>query len=362
MTTEGSNEISGIISFFSSGDIFGMLIMAPMADVYGRRAVILAGGVLVAIFSFASALSPNIYYLIVARMLVGVGIGASNTVLYDLFAETVPTIHRNLIGYLYLFVLIGSEYVILSCYFFLTKYGWRITIVSCSIPILIVVCVGYIFIPESPRWLVSIGKHEEAKILLQNAALLNGTTNVVGEIIIVPPKGNEKMSYNQLFFGHNYNVTAALWLVWLLTQFAHSCVYFTIINSFAVGQCDYQYGLLALIISLQTLGIVGSTNIMNYLGRVSSQMCCFTIASAAMLLYGLISVYGNSKTWAISMLSLSQIASLSGISVLWVHTVELFPTEVHCLFIILPMFLSIKNSFIMCFIRITFYPFLSTLF
>ena len=325
--------------FFLLGDIFGMLLLAPLADVYGRRAVILSGGVLIALFSFASAVSPNIYYLIVARMLVGVGIGASNTVLYDLFAETVPTINRNLIGYLYLFVLIGSEYVILSGYLFLTKYGWRITTVSCSVPILIVMCVGYFFIPESPRWLVSVGKNEEAKVLLQNAALLNGNTNIVGDIIIFPTKENEKMSYNQLFFGHHYNATVALWLVWLLTQFAHSCVYFTIINSFAVGQCDYQYGLLALIISLQTFGIVGSTNIMNRIGRVSSQMCCFTIASAAMLLYGLISVYGNSQTWAICMLSLAQIASLSGISVLWVHTVELFPTEVQSLSTISPIYL-----------------------
>ena len=306
-----------------------MLTIAPLADIYGRRAIILSGGLLIVVFSFASAVCPNIYYLIVARMFVGLGIGASNTVAYDLFAETVPTAYRNLIAYTSVFVLVGSEYVIFSAYLFLSEYGWRTTTVACSFPILTVVCVGYFYLPESPRWLVSVGEYEKAKLLLQTAAGLNGKTNAVGEIIIIPTKVNAK-NYSQLFFGPHICVTLLLWLIWLFTQFAHSCIYFTLIYYFANGSCDFKFGYLALTISLQLLGIIGSINIMNRLGRVSTQMIFFCVASTGIFLYGVISAYSSSQhLLAFSFLLISQIFSLSGVSVLWVHTVELFPTEVH---------------------------------
>ena len=325
------------------GEITGMLIFAPLADKYGRRIIIQTGYLLIIIFGFASSVSPDIYFLIVVRMLVGIGVGASYTVSYDLFAETVPTFYRNRIGYITIFSIFGAEYVILSGYLILSDYGWRWMAFVNTFPMLLLAIVGYFYLPESPRWLLSQGRYDEATAVLLHAAVLNEAKEKLGEIIIIPLQHEEKMEYYHLFFDPYLQLNLILWSVWLLGSFASYCVYFLIITYFALGQCSFQFGFLALASFFQICGILIAAQVINILGRVPSQIIYFTIASIFMLMYGVVIGYIGSSLGAIIMLFLAQICTTSAIMVMWVHTIELFPTEVN-LFIFVYLFIFISSS------------------
>lgn len=349
----------------SLGEITGMLIFAPLADKYGRRIIIQTGYLLIIIFGFASSVSPDIYFLIVVRMLVGIGVGASYTVSYDLFAETVPTFYRNRIGYITIFSIFGAEYVILSGYLILSDYGWRWMAFVNTFPMLLLAIVGYFYLPESPRWLLSQGRYDEATAVLLHAAVLNEAKEKLGEIIIIPLQHEEKMEYYHLFFDPYLQLNLILWSVWLLGSFASYCVYFLIITYFALGQCSFQFGFLALASFFQICGILIAAQVINILGRVPSQIIYFTIASIFMLMYGVVIGYIGSSLGAIIMLFLAQICTTSAIMVMWVHTIELFPTEVRLFICLLLIFFCVFNFlqliFYSCILHSTLFDFSSFL-
>lgn len=58
----------------------GILFWGPLSDKYGRKPILLAGSILYAGSSIACAMSVNIYFLIVARILQGIGSGAITSV------------------------------------------------------------------------------------------------------------------------------------------------------------------------------------------------------------------------------------------------------------------------------------------
>jgi MFS transporter, putative metabolite:H+ symporter len=304
-----------------------MLVMGPLADNYGRRASILSGWFFITVFGLVSCLSPNIFFLVMTRMLVGIGIGASQSVAYDLFAESVPTEDRNKIGYVSFFNVFGALYVILTGYLTLSLYGWRWMAFACTLPIMLIAGVGYFYLSESPRWLASQGRYEEAELVLINAAILNDCHQ--GDIAILPIKSQDQKHYSDLLEGPLMTQTLTLWFQWIFASFSHFCVFLLFVSYFSTGNCSFQYGYLALGISLQIIGILSATMIMNYLGRVNTQMLCFICASLCMVLYGFIGQYGGSSAVAISMIFLALICTNSGGAVMWVHTVEMFPTEVN---------------------------------
>ena len=318
-----------------------MLVMGPLADNYGRRVSILSGWFFITIFGLASCLSPNIYFLVTTRMLVGAGIGASQSVAYDLFAESVPTAHRNKIGYVSFFNVFGALYVILTGFLLLSPHGWRWMAFACTLPILFIAVVGYFYFPESPRWLTSQGRYEEAELVLINAAIANKCYK--GDIVILPVKSEDQKHYSDLLEGPLMVQTLILWLQWIFASFSHFCVFLLFVSYFSTGNCSFEFGFLALGISLQLVGIFSATMIMNYLGRVNTQIMFYVSASLCMLLYGFIGEYGGSSEIAISMIFLALICTNSGGAVMWVHTVEMFPTEVHSM-----PFIFLFISFLRC--------------
>jgi putative MFS transporter len=198
-----------------AGQVLGMMFLGPFGDIYGRRAAILFGWFFVVVFGLASCLSPNIYYLIVFRALVGIGIGASQTLAYDLFAETVPTLFRSRIIYMSLFSVLGELYVDSAAWILLTEYGWRWLAFTCAIPMVIVAVVGYFMLPESPRWLTSQERYSEAEEILSVAAVMNEKTEALGNVVL---RRNEMTVFDQTFSdlmsGPLWLETITLWVIW----------------------------------------------------------------------------------------------------------------------------------------------------
>ncbi|PIN06373.1 hypothetical protein CDL12_21072 [Handroanthus impetiginosus] len=156
-----------------------------ISDWIGRRPML----ILSSMFYFLSGLimlwSPNVYVLLLARLLDGFGIGLAVTLVPLYISETAPSEIRGLLNTLPQFTGSGGMFLAYCMIFGMSlapSPSWRLMLGVLSIPSLLYFALTVFFLPESPRWLVSKGKMLEAKRVLQQ---LRGREDVSGEMALL---------------------------------------------------------------------------------------------------------------------------------------------------------------------------------
>uniref|UniRef100_A0A6N2M177 Major facilitator superfamily (MFS) profile domain-containing protein n=1 Tax=Salix viminalis TaxID=40686 RepID=A0A6N2M177_SALVM len=157
----------------------------PVSDLLGRRPLLIISSVLYFVSGLVMLWSPNVYVLLLARLLDGFGIGLSVTLIPVYISETAPPEIRGLLNTLPQFT--GSVGMFLSyCMVFgmslMEAPSWRMMLGVLFIPSIIYFLLTVFFLPESPRWLVSKGRMLEAKKVLQR---LRGREDVAGELALL---------------------------------------------------------------------------------------------------------------------------------------------------------------------------------
>ncbi|GAB4833039.1 Monosaccharide-sensing protein 2 [Ancistrocladus abbreviatus] len=156
-----------------------------ISDSIGRRPMLIASSVLYFISGLVMLWSPNVYVLLFARLLDGFGVGLAVTLVPIYISETAPADTRGLLNTLPQFTGSGGMFLAycMICGMSLeTSPSWRLMLGVLSIPSLIYVALTIFFLPESPRWLVSKGKMQDAKKVLQR---LRGVEDVSGEMALL---------------------------------------------------------------------------------------------------------------------------------------------------------------------------------
>ncbi|KAM7470996.1 hypothetical protein LguiA_009179 [Lonicera macranthoides] len=156
-----------------------------IADSIGRRPMLIVSSMLYFVSGLVMLWSPNVYVLLLARLLDGFGIGLAVTLIPVYISETAPPEIRGLLNTLPQFT--GSGGMFLSyCMVFgmslMNSPSWRLMLGVLSIPSLFYFALTIFFLPESPRWLVSKGRMVEAKRVLQR---LRGREDVAGEMALL---------------------------------------------------------------------------------------------------------------------------------------------------------------------------------
>ena len=147
------------------GAILGAVIWGRIADLYGRRKVFI---LTVLNFSIASGLlyfTPDNgwIYLSVMRFFVGFGVGGLYCVDLPLVREFVPARMRGFIGGLVtVFIPLGVMIASAFAAFFSQEVGWRGLFLIGLLPAFFTLVVRA-WVPESPHWLMSQGRREEAR-------------------------------------------------------------------------------------------------------------------------------------------------------------------------------------------------------
>lgn len=153
--------------------LIGNSIWCIIADKYGRRIIVIASTLGCAIFGFLSALSPNIYLLLMARFLFGLFLGGSN-VSYTLFAEYSPAkIRGKLLIIEQGFWSFGALFNVALAWISLSYLNWRWYLILSSVPLWLI-SIFYKYVPESAQWLIACGRVKEAEQALQEIADING--------------------------------------------------------------------------------------------------------------------------------------------------------------------------------------------
>ncbi len=147
------------------GAILGAAIWGRIADLYGRRKVFIATIITFSLASFVLAFTPENgwVFLSVFRFFVGFGVGGLYCVDLPLVQEFVPARMRGFIGGLVtVFIPLGVMIASSFAAFTTDVIGWRGLFMVGVVPAIFTLLVRA-WVPESPHWLASQGRREEAR-------------------------------------------------------------------------------------------------------------------------------------------------------------------------------------------------------
>lgn len=193
---------------YTAGQLFGALLGGPIGDKIGRKKSILLYEVFHIIAMIGGAASPNVNVLYVFRFLQGLGLGALLVVLFAGFTEYVPGRNRGTWSSRTSFIgnwahpicngvalLVGS---MVASY----ALNWRIQYMIPSVLSIIASIWVYVKFPESPRWLESQGRLDEADKIM--TAIEKEIERSIGKSlpeVTEEPKTVKQLPYSALFKG-----------------------------------------------------------------------------------------------------------------------------------------------------------------
>ncbi|XP_066906782.1 synaptic vesicle glycoprotein 2B isoform X3 [Halyomorpha halys] len=161
------------------GMMLGAYFWGSLADTIGRRKVLIVISFMNAVCIVISSLSQSFWLFMLFRFLNGAALGGSGPVVWSYFAEFQPKKKRgSMLSFMAAFWTLGNLFVaslawsIIPSKMQLTLPGfifnsWRVFLMICSIPSFLVAGLLY-FLPESPKFLISSGKSEEALKVFQH--------------------------------------------------------------------------------------------------------------------------------------------------------------------------------------------------
>ena len=158
------------ISVVLIGCILGSSVAGSLADLRGRRIVLLVSGIIFAVGALLSALAPSDAVLLAGRVIVGLAIGFTSVVAPLYISEVAPADVRGAMVSLYQFAItVGILAAYLVNYAFAPEGAWRWMLGLGVVPGLVLIA-GMIVLPESPRYLFKIGLIDKARDELRRIA------------------------------------------------------------------------------------------------------------------------------------------------------------------------------------------------
>lgn len=153
-----------LVSSVLIGAVVGAATNGILADVFGRKKIIMATAVIFILGSILCAFAPNVYVLIISRIFVGFAVGIVNFIVPLYLSEISPKQLRGTLVSLYQWAITAGilfSYFI-NAVFAHAVYNWRWMLFAGVLPGA-VLFIGMCFMNDTPRWLVSKGREEEAK-------------------------------------------------------------------------------------------------------------------------------------------------------------------------------------------------------
>ena len=164
------------------GAVIGASVSGLLADKYGRKIMIVLSSIIFGMGAIFSAFSPNVYALVTSRIVVGVAIGMASFIVPLYIAEVAPiNIRGALVSLNQLVITMGIVLSYMVDLYFAPTETWRWMLGMAVLPS-IILAFGMIFMPPSPRWLISKGYKSKATKVLERVRGIKNVDKEVKEI------------------------------------------------------------------------------------------------------------------------------------------------------------------------------------
>ncbi|MCJ8505924.1 sugar porter family MFS transporter [Kocuria flava] len=181
----------------------GALSGGRISDAWGRRRTIILLAVLFFVGTMVVVFTPNFEVLVLGRILLGLAVGGASAVVPVFLAELAPyEIRGSIAGRNEVAIVIGqlSAFVInavIGNAFSDAPSVWRIMFAISALPA-VALFFGMLRMPESPRWLVEKGRHEDALEVLRS---VRSEERAVAELGEVEHVAEEESAENRIGLG-----------------------------------------------------------------------------------------------------------------------------------------------------------------
>lgn len=148
-------DLGIIFSASLAGMAGGCLAIAPLADRFGRRPLIIAALCLVAVSMVASSQVNSVLALVIARFLVGLGVGTIGVTMTAMAAEFAPARYQNFaVGFVQAGWPFGSIITAFLTVSLLPDYGWRAVLLAIGLLSIAMLVIVLFVMPESREFLL----------------------------------------------------------------------------------------------------------------------------------------------------------------------------------------------------------------
>ncbi|XP_025152920.1 organic cation transporter protein [Harpegnathos saltator] len=170
--THYANIQQSILMF---GVLLGNIIFGSLADRYGRKMPLMASVVLQLLSGIGCAIVPWFQALLLMKFLSALATGGMIVTSFVICMEIIGTEWRAAINFFYQIPYCLGHMSLAGLAFWFRH--WRHLQIAITLPS--IVCLSYWWlVPESPRWLIAVGKQRAACKILQKAANINKVKNV----------------------------------------------------------------------------------------------------------------------------------------------------------------------------------------
>jgi MFS transporter, putative metabolite transport protein len=309
---------SALIGLFVGGLVGGYL-----TDILGRRAMYTLDLVAFVVLSVAQFFVAAAWQLFLVRLLIGIAIGADYPIATSYIAEFSPRRSRGpMLSGLVAFWWIGYVASFVIGYLLVGQGGdiWRWMLASSAVPSVIVLLLR-LGVPESPRWLASVGRHDEAQVIIDRYI---GEGFALSEPELDTRTGSKLA---QIFSGNYGKRTIFVSLFWFL-QVAPSFAIHTLQPQLLTSLHVKNPFLATLVItSLSLVGIIPTAlYLVNALGRRRLLIGTFVLMALPL---GIIGIAPASPAWLIVLgFTVFTISESAGSALQYVYPNEIFPTQI----------------------------------
>jgi len=171
-----------VVSIVTVGAMTGALVGGAVADRIGRRATLIWAAVIFIVGSLLAPLAMNVTVLVIARGIIGLGIGFSSVTAPVYVSELAPPQSRGmLIGLYQLALTIGIALADWVGYVLAGQQAWRLMFGLAVVPTVLFLAV-ILTVPESPRWLFAHAREKDAEKVLLSYTDAGGAQQFLGDI------------------------------------------------------------------------------------------------------------------------------------------------------------------------------------
>jgi MFS family permease len=331
-----TGQSSFILWIWLIGILFGAMIGGRLADQFGRRRLFLVTLLWYCLFTLLTAASPTLHVLYVFRFLTALGVGAEYPVINAAIAEFMPArVRGRASAGVMNFWPVGAilsglvAYVILNAFALPNTVNWRYGFAIGGILALVVLYFRR-RLPESPRWLLSQGRVEEAEAIVSRLEQAAGIDPAAPQSLVTeqPAAPNLRQALSELF--RRYPGRLALGCALDLSEAFGYYGVFALLSIVVLKKVQYTNGEIPFFFILGNVGALAGGIVMTVwfdkLGRRWTVGLYYALAAAGVGLLA-VATSSGSKVWVLVAFMISSAFCTAAWTSAYPTFTELFPTH-----------------------------------